>query len=68
MSTLRTTRTHARFFDAQLVRHIYGLAALMSDNWDSRKEYVSQEIRDAGDARISALFAAIVLCDEGAPE
>lgn len=61
------TRTHTRYFDADMVRSLYVLAKSMSDEWDTRSQFIDQETRDLGEARLAALFAVILLCDESAP-
>ena len=64
MRRITTTRTFTRYFDSDLLIAVADAARDMSDEWDSRSQFIDADTRDAGDARISALMAVILLCDE----
>ncbi len=63
---LSATRTHTHFFGEDDLTGLNAEIKTLSEDWDSRREHVPEELRCAGDARLSLLRAAAMLLRERA--
>jgi len=60
------TFTNTRFFNEELIEKLQDVIKQIGSDWDTRRDFVESEIRDAGDARMSILAGITWVCDEAA--
>jgi hypothetical protein len=64
---LTYTRTHTHYFDSDDIDELARIAQRMEADWRERSPHIDVPTRCAGDNRLSALMAAIVLAGERVP-
>lgn len=65
---MRYTTTHTTYFSAESLQGLQNEYDHLCEDWSKRRPHITEEAAHAGDVRLRALEAALILLREPVPE